>query len=100
METQVFTVASLEAKEGKFEELKQIVADLGKGTREEKGNIEYLIIEDPTKPNTLFSIEKWESKEEEAKHWETTHLKNALSKLETLLAKDVAIYLNKGVQVF
>lgn len=100
MSKQVFTVASLEAQEGKFEELKRVVAELAKGTREEKGNIEYTIIEDSSKPNALFSIEKWENEAEEAKHWETPHLKDALAKLEGVLAKEPIIYINKGSLAF
>lgn len=92
-----FTVGVIAAKEGKFKELKEIVADLAVKTRQEEGNIEYTIIEDTQKPNTLFSIEKWESVEAEAKHWEMEHLQAAFSKLQDLLAGEPNV--NKGFNV-
>lgn len=96
MSNQVFVVASMEAQEGKFEELKQVVLTLAKATREEAGNVGYTIIEDPSKPNTIFSIEKWESKEAEAKHWETPHLKEATSKVPGLVAREPIMHIDKG----
>ncbi|EAY27379.1 putative quinol monooxygenase [Microscilla marina] len=100
MSIQVFTVASLEAKEGKLEELKQILVGLAEKTRQEKGNIEYLIIEDPSKPHSLFSIEKWENEEAESKHWKTPHLKDTLAKAEGLLAGEPTMHINKGNLLF
>ena len=100
MSKQVFTVASLEAKEGSFETLKQIIGELAIATRTEAGNIEYSIIEDPSKPNTLFSIEKWESREAESKHWEMPHLKEALTRVGDLLAKEPVMHIDKGTQSF
>jgi len=97
MSKQVYTVGAIEAKEGKFDELKQIVAELAVKTREEEGNIEYIILEDTLKPNTLFSIEKWETAEAEEKHWEMPHLKEAFSKLQDLLVGEPQM--NKGFEV-
>ena len=97
MSKQIFTVGAIESKDGKFNELKQIVAELATKTRQEEGNIEYIILEDAIKPNTLFSIEKWENAEAEAKHWEMDHLKEAFSKLQDLLAGEPQV--NKGFEI-
>lgn len=98
MNKQIFVVAELTAQDGKFEEMKQIFEDLAAETRKEKGAIEYFFIEDETKPNTLLSIERWENAVEEAKHWETPHLKNALENASKILVDNKAI-IHKGLQV-
>ncbi|PWJ44950.1 putative quinol monooxygenase [Sediminitomix flava] len=92
MSKQIFTVVALTAKEGKLEELKEVVSKLAEETRKEAGVIEYLVIENALKPNTVFSIEKWENEKEEEKHWETPHLKSALEKLDDILASEAVIH--------
>lgn len=97
MAKQIFTVAELTAKEEKLDALKQVLSDLAKETRQETGVIEYFFIEDILKPNTIISIEKWENEQEEAKHWETPHLTQALAKLGDILEVDAVIH--KGFQI-
>lgn len=86
MNKRVNVIATMTLKEGTLEEVKQVLAELVNETRKESGNIEYSIMEDVTKPNTVFSIEKWESAEAEAKHWEMPHLAAAFAKIEGHLA--------------
>lgn len=97
-EQQVFVVAELTAQDGKFDEMKKIFEDLAAETRKEKGAVEYFFIEDQSKPNTLLSIERWENAEEEAKHWETSHLNKALESATKILVDNKAI-IHKGLQV-
>lgn len=94
MSKQVNVIATMTLKEGTLEEVKQVLAELVNETRKELGNIEYSIMEDVTKPNTVFSIEKWESAEAEAKHWEMPHLTTAFAKIESHLAAEPSV--NKG----
>jgi len=98
MNKQFFVVAELTAQEGKFDEMKAIFEGLAAETRKEKGAVEYFFIEDQNKPNTLLSIERWENDVEEAKHWETSHLKEALENASKILVDNKAI-LHKGFQV-
>ena len=98
MSDQIFTVVKLKAKFGKLEELKSVISTLTKETRKEAGVLEYLIVEDAMQPNTIFSIEKWQSADAESKHWETTHLQHALSQLGELLEEEASI--SKGYQAF
>lgn len=97
MDKPIFTVAQLTAKQGKLEDLKQVLSDLATETRQEKGALEYFFIEDQSHPNTILSIERWENTDAEAKHWETPHLKNALSKMGGILETKAIIH--KGFQV-
>ncbi len=98
MSEPTFTIAELVAQEGKFEELKQILTELAKHTRQEPGALEYFFIEDKLKPNTILSYERWQDESEEAKHWETTHLKEGLAKASKILVNGEAI-LHKGPQI-
>ena len=98
MKKQFFVVAELIAQEGKFEELKQIFEELAEETRKEKGAVEYLFIEDQSKPNTLLSIEKWENTDEDAKHWETPHLQKALTNADRIMVNNRAI-IHKGFKI-
>ena len=94
MSKQVNVIATMTLKEGKLEQVKKVLTELVIETRKEVGNIEYWVMEDATKPNTVFSIEKWESAEAEAKHWEMPHLTTAFAKIEHHLAAEPSV--NKG----
>ncbi|MEO1009938.1 MAG: antibiotic biosynthesis monooxygenase [Bacteroidota bacterium] len=98
MSEHVFVVVELVAQEGKYGDMKRILEDLARDTRKESGVLEYFFIEDQTKPNTMLSIERWENVEEEAQHWETPHLKNALEKVTQILVDNRAI-IHKGFQI-
>ena len=97
MEENIYTIAELTAQEGKLEELKSILKDLAVETRKEEGAIEYFFILDEKKANTILSYEKWTDAENEAKHWETPHLKNALGKLDAVLAEKPVIHKGKKI---
>lgn len=97
MKDHFFTVAELIAKEGKLDELKQVLDELANETRKEKGALEYFFIEDELKPNTILSIERWDGRAAEAEHWQTTHLTQALAKLGGILEGDAIIH--KGLQI-
>lgn len=98
MSQNTYTIAELVAEDGKFEELKQILTDLAEETRKEPGAHEYFFIEDKLKPNTILSYERWENETEEAKHWETTHLKEGLAKASKVLVNGEAT-IHKGHQI-
>lgn len=97
MEKQFNVFASITAKEGKLAEVKQVLAALAIETRKESGNISYQVLEDTTKPNTVFSIEQWENTEAEAAHFETAHIKIAFEKMKDLMAAEPIMY--KGYEI-
>lgn len=97
MSKQINVVGRLTIQAGQMDTVKAALTELAQETRKEPGNIEYLILEDTETPNTMFSIEKWENAEAEAKHWETEHLKTAFAKIENLLAAEPLV--NKGHEV-
>lgn len=93
MSNPIYTFAVLRAKEGRLEDLKSALETLAQETRQETGVIEYLFVQDENHdPNTILSYEKWQSSEEEAKHWQTPHLKQAITTLKDLLDGDPIIH--------
>ncbi len=97
MNQHMHTIAELTAKEGKLDELKEILNELANETRREVGAIEYIFILDQKKANTILSYEKWTNAKEEGAHWETQHLSSAIEKLKNVLEGNPIIH--KGHQI-
>ena len=97
MKESYYTVVELQAKEGSFKELIEVLQELATTTRKEEGCQEYFFIEDQSKLRTVLSIEKWISEEDENSHWQTIHLKNAVKQLKNILEKDPLVY--KGSKI-
>ena len=97
MSENVFTIAELKAKEGRLEELKEILTELADQTREEPGALEYIFVLDEKTPDTILSYEKWASVEDEKAHWDTPHLKAALKRFGDVL--DGAPVVHKGKKI-
>ena len=93
----VFTIAELTAQEGKLERLEDILRTLAEATRKEPGAAEYLFVLDQSKPNTIVSYEKWNSADDEAAHWKTPHLREALEQFKDVLASPPVVH--KGPQI-
>jgi len=93
MADEIYTIAVLKAKEGRVEDLKAVLSKLAEETRKEAGAQEYFFVHDENyDPNTILSYERWTNATEEGKHWETPHLKQALSSLGDILAGDAVIH--------
>ena len=93
MNTHFYTVAVLTAKEGRLADLKAILEVLAQKTRKESGAVEYFFIQDQNhNSNTIVSYEKWINAEEENKHWETPHLKQAIEQFDEILDGPPIVY--------
>lgn len=79
-------VATLIAKEGQSEQLKEILHSLVEPTRAEAGNLQYDLLQHLEDENEFRFVEKWASKEALNAHFETEHVQDALSKLPDLMA--------------
>lgn len=97
MKESYYTVVELQAKDGCFEKLIQLLKELAQYTRKEEGCQEYFFIEDQSKLRTVLSIEKWNSEEDESLHWQTPHLKKAVEQLANILETDPKVH--KGLRV-
>ncbi|MGK7930826.1 MAG: putative quinol monooxygenase [Microcystaceae cyanobacterium] len=98
MSETIYTIALLKAKEGCLDDLKNILSALATETRKESGAIEYFFVQDSNHdPNTIVSYEKWQNATEEAKHWQTPHLKKAIETMKDILDGEPIIH--KGFKV-
>ncbi|NES83443.1 MAG: antibiotic biosynthesis monooxygenase [Moorea sp. SIO2B7] len=98
MSDNIYTIAILKAKEGCLGDLKDTLSVLATETRKEPGAIEYFFVQDVNHdPNTIVSYEKWQNAAEEAKHWQTPHLKIAIETMKNILDGEPIIH--KGLKV-
>ena len=98
MSDNIFTIAVLKAKEGRLDDLKNTLETLATETRRESGAFEYFFVHDQNHdPNTIVSYEKWENAGEEAKHWKTPHLRNAIEQMKDIL--DGAPVVHRGPKI-
>jgi quinol monooxygenase YgiN len=77
-------VARFDAKPGKREELKQMLAGLVPPTRQESGCIAYELLQNSENPDDFTFVEEWESKAHLDKHLKTPHLTAAIARFEEL----------------
>lgn len=93
MNTHVYTIAVLKAKDGRLDDLKLTLSKLAVETRKEEGAIEYFFVHDENfDPNTIVSYEKWASATQEAAHWKTPHLHAAIGEMKNILDGDPVVH--------
>src|ERR687890_611256 len=64
-------LAFLEAKEGKMQELLNILVPIVEPSRKEEGNISYVLNSSTEKPNEIVFDEVWSSMDTFVKHYES-----------------------------
>lgn len=70
----IYLIASLKTKPGSTEAIREAVAPCLEATRKEPGCIYYDLFQSLEDPDTLVFVEKWESREALAAHFEMPHL--------------------------
>lgn len=71
----IHIVAEMRFKSGQKMALSDALENLVKGSRAEKGNISYDLLESLDNPDHLFVIEVWESEQAIAEHNQMPHFK-------------------------
>lgn len=79
-------VARTIARPDKVEELQSVLVALVEPTRQEAGCILYELMQNQEDPTDFTFIEEWESPAALQAHFETPHFKEAISKLDNLIA--------------
>lgn len=82
-------IARLQAKTGKGPELRSVLEGLISPTRNEEGCISYHLLENKDDPTEFTFVEEWRGDSDVDAHFETDHVKNALTRLPDLLAGDL-----------
>jgi len=84
--TTLRVVAHLVALPNKLEELKLVLIDMVKPTRQELGCIQYELLQNHEDPTGFVFIEQWESKALLNAHLDSPHISEAERKMDGLLA--------------
>lgn len=82
----VKVLAKITAQHGKVEELKSLLLGLVGPTRAEKGCISYQLLQSKTDRSHFVFVEEWTSNAAIDEHMATSHVQDALSKVQSLLA--------------
>ena len=91
--TNVRVLATLEAKEGKLSELLNILLPIVEVSRNEDGNISYILNSSLDRPNELLFDEVWSSRETFDKHYNQKESKENREKIADLIVKPLEIKL-------
>lgn len=85
----VRVIATLIAQEGKADELASLLRDLISPTHAEPGCRRYELWQNEADSNEFRFVEEWESPAALDAHFETPHIKSALSQFPELMAGDL-----------
>src|SRR5215210_7797540 len=86
-------LAFLEAKEGKRQELLNILVPIVEPSRKEEGNISYVLNSSTENPNEIMFDEVWSSKDTFDKHYESPQSYKNREKLDGLLVRPMKVKL-------
>ena len=91
MNKNIYVTARFRSLDDKREDMIDLLTTLATATRSESGCIEYGYYQSREDPSVFSSFEVWGNPESEALHWQTQHLKNALTLLPDLMAGEAEI---------
>ncbi|WP_444887319.1 putative quinol monooxygenase [Microbulbifer sp. JMSA008] len=87
----LYVMAKVKSKLGETQKAKNILTRLAANSEKESGCLSYQILYSSEETDTFMTLEVWDSKESERKHWDEPHLKESLKELEPILAKEPRI---------
>jgi quinol monooxygenase YgiN len=92
--TTIRVVARIVALPDKVEELKSVLIGLIEPTRKEEGCITYELLHNQADPTDFTFVEEWESQALLDTHLASTHIQEAVSQLNNLVAAepDIRVY--------
>ena len=85
MPEKIYTTAKFIAKKDQVVDLIKVLKELASETLKESGCLDYGYYQSADNPTVFTSFEIWTDSQSEATHWETQHLKDALTKLPNLM---------------
>ena len=85
----VRVLAFLKSKEGKRQELLDLLLPHVEPSRKEEGNISYVLSSSIENPNELLFDEVWDSKESYDKHYQSQESVALRSKIKDLVSKPI-----------
>jgi quinol monooxygenase YgiN len=95
--SQIRVLAFLEAKEGKRQELMNILIPIVEPSRKEEGNISYILNSSIENPNEILFDEVWSSKNTFDKHFQNPKSYENRDKIKDLVIKPMEIKIYEEV---
>jgi quinol monooxygenase YgiN len=93
--TPIHILAFLEAKEGRIQELANILIPIREYSRKEEGNIKYILNLAVDNPNYFMIDEEWSSKETFDMHYNSHQSEKNRNKVKSLLVKPMEVKMFK-----
>jgi quinol monooxygenase YgiN len=93
-ENSLRVVARMVAKPERVDEVRSILTGLVAPTRSERGCVTYELLQNRSDPTDFTFVEEWEGDAALEAHLSTEHVRDALSRLQGLLARepDISTY--------
>lgn len=85
MDKKFYVTAKFTAKEARVTDMITLLQKLTAETESEAGCLDYGYYQSSEDSRVFTSIEVWKTPEAEAAHWDTQHLKDALTQLSNLI---------------
>jgi quinol monooxygenase YgiN len=79
-------VATMKTREGRSDELREVLEELVDGSRAEAGCLQYLLLQNVDDPDEFTIIEEWRDDAALGAHASSEHFKRGSGKLKELLA--------------
>lgn len=90
-EDHLHVLATLRARPDRVEDLRDTLLGLFEGTRAEPGSISYHLWQNREDPTEFTFVETWRDEDALGAHFETDHIRDALTRLPGLLASDMEL---------
>ena len=84
-------VAKIKVKEGKADELAQLLKDVLPSVKQEEGTLHYTVNRDRTDPNLVVVVEKYKDDAAFAAHSSTPYLAELFGKAQSLVEGDMEL---------
>ena len=91
MAGKLYVTAKFVAEEARIADMISLLEKLASDTRTEPGCLDYSYYQASDNPRVFTSIEVWETPDAEAAHWNTQHLKRALSQLPNFMEGEAEV---------
>ncbi len=90
--TELHVVATIPAKAGSEDVIRQALTVMAAATRDEAGCLAYDLYESAAAPGTFVTIERWRSQDDLDGHLQSPHIAAALAATGDHLGGDIAIH--------
>jgi quinol monooxygenase YgiN len=92
--SELTVIARAVAQPGKGDELERELRACVEPTRQEAGNLHFELHRSLERPEEVVAIERWASKEDHERHFETEHIRSLIERTQPIMAgpPEVEVY--------